>query len=191
MSSRHAIRQGGLASGGTIYVKEPPMVTAPTALATGLPARRSAFLQSVMISIADLSPLEIHEIFDMARMIKSRPAMFSGALAGKQFVLMFEKPSLRTRVTFEVGIRKLGGDALFMEHPAGIDAREKLSDIAHNLERWIDGIVLRTFKHSTVEDMAQFASVPVINALSDFEHPCQALADMFTMQEKFGDLSKV
>ncbi len=165
------------------------MVTAQSALPTGLPARRSAFQQSDMISIADLSPAEIHEIFDMARMIKSRPAMFSGALAGKQFVLMFEKPSLRTRVTFEVGIRKLGGDALFMEHPGGIDAREKLSDIAHNLERWVDGIVLRTFKHSTVTDMAHYASVPVINGLTDLEHPCQALADYFTLQEYFGDLS--
>jgi ornithine carbamoyltransferase len=165
------------------------MVTVPTALSTGLPARRSAFQQSDMISIADLSPAEVHEIFDMARMIKSRPAMFSGALGGKQFVLMFEKPSLRTRVTFEVGIRKLGGDALFMEHPGGIDAREKLSDIAHNLERWIDGIVLRTFKHSTVTDMAQYASVPVINGLTDLEHPCQALADYFTLQEHFGDVS--
>jgi len=189
MSSRHAIRQADLAAGGTISMKEPPMVTAPTTLATGLPARRSAFQQTDMISIADLSSGEIHEIFDMARMIKSRPAMFSGALAGKQFVLMFEKPSLRTRVTFEVGIRKLGGDALFMEHPAGIDAREKLSDVAHNLERWIDGIVLRTFKHSTVTDMAQYASVPVINGLTDLEHPCQALADYFTLQEHFGDVA--
>jgi len=167
------------------------MVTAPTALATGLPARRNAFQQSDMISIADLSPIEIHEIFDMARMIKARPAMFSGELAGKQFVLLFEKPSLRTRVTFEVCIRKLGGDALFMEHTAGIDAREKLSDIAHNLERWVDGIVLRTFQHSTVTDMAQYASVPVINGLTDLEHPCQALADYFTLQEHFGEVSKL
>jgi len=167
------------------------MVTAPTALATGLPARRNAFQQSDMISIADLAPAEIHEVFEMARMIKARPAMFSGALAGKQFVLLFEKPSLRTRVTFEVGIRKLGGDALFMEHPAGIDAREKLSDIAHNLERWVDGIVLRTFQHSTVTDMAQYASVPVINGLTDLEHPCQALADYFTLQEHFGEVSKL
>ena len=167
------------------------MVTAQTALPIGLPARRRGFQQSDMISIADLSPAEIHEVFDIARMLKSRPAMFSGALAGKQFVLMFEKPSLRTRVTFEVGIRKLGGDAMFMEHPGGIDAREKLSDVAHNLERWIDGIVLRTFKHSTVTDMAQYASVPVINGLTDLEHPCQALADYFTLQEHFGDVSKL
>ena len=167
------------------------MVTAPTALETGLSARRSAFQQSDMISIADLAPAEIHEIFDMARMIKARPAMFSGALAGKQFVLMFEKPSLRTRVTFEVGIRKLGGDAMFMEYPGGIESREKIADVAHNLERWIDGIVLRTFKHSTVTDMALHAAVPVINGLTDLEHPCQALADYFTLQERFGDLKNL
>jgi ornithine carbamoyltransferase len=186
MSTRHVIRQASLAA----TPKEPTMVTAQTAL-PGLRARRSAFQQSDMISIADLSPTEIYQIFDMTRMIKARPAMFSGALAGKQFVLMFEKPSLRTRVTFEVGIRKLGGDAMFMEQPGGIDAREKLSDVAHNLERWVDGIVMRTFKHSTVTDMAQYAAVPVINGLTDLEHPCQALADYFTLLEYFGDVTEL
>ncbi len=145
--------------------------------------------QTDFISISDLSPSEVHEIFDMARMLKSRPSIFRGALAGKQFVLMFEKPSLRTRITFETGIRKLGGQAMFMEYGAGgIEAREKIPDVAHNLERWIDGIILRTFKHSTVTDMAACASVPVINGLTDLEHPCQALADYFTLQEKFGDV---
>jgi ornithine carbamoyltransferase len=168
--------------------KESPMAIAQTTLSAGLPAHRAAFQQADMISIADLAPSEIHEIFDMTRMLKSRPAMFSGALAGKQFVLLFEKPSLRTRVTFEVGIRKLGGDAMFMEQAGGIESREKISDVAHNLERWVDGIVLRTFRHSTVTDMALHASVPVINGLTDLEHPCQALADYFTLQERFGDL---
>ena len=167
------------------------MVTAQTALVPGPPARRSAFQPSDLISIADLTPGEIHEIFEIARMLKARPGMFSGALAGKQFVLMFEKPSLRTRVTFEVGIRKLGGAAMFMEHPGGIEAREKIADVAHNLERWVDGIVLRTFKHSTVTDMALHASVPVINGLTELEHPCQALADYFTLQERFGELNSV
>jgi ornithine carbamoyltransferase len=167
------------------------MAIAPTALAAGLPARRSAFQQSDMISIADLSPADITEIFEMTRMLKSRPAMFSTALAGKQFVLLFEKPSLRTRVTFEVGIRKLGGDAMFMEQAGGIESREKISDVAHNLERWVDGIVLRTFKHSTVTDMALHASIPVINGLTELEHPCQALADYFTLLERFGDLRAV
>jgi ornithine carbamoyltransferase len=197
MSSRvsppqaNAARVDGPDRPRTTSTKESPMVTAQTALTPGLPARRSAFQQSDMISISDLSPAEIHEIFDMARMLKTRPAMFSGALGGKQFVLMFEKPSLRTRVTFEVGIRKLGGDAMFMEHPGGIEAREQIADVAHNLERWVDGIVLRTFKHSTVTDMALHASVPVINGLTDLEHPCQALADYFTLLERFGDVSSL
>ena len=165
------------------------MAIVHTSFAAGLPEQQTAFRQSDMISIADLAPAEIHEIFEMTRMLKSRPAMFSGALSGKQFVLMFEKPSLRTRVTFEVGIRKLGGDAMFMEQPGGIESREKISDVARNLERWVDGIVLRTFKHSTVTDMALHASIPVINGLTDLEHPCQALADYFTLQERFGGVA--
>ena len=106
--------------------------------------------------------------------------------------MFFEKPSLRTRLTFEAGITSLGGHAFFVDQKASrIDAREKLSDIAHNLERWVDGIVLRTFAHSTVTGMAEHASIPVVNALSDLEHPCQALADCLTLQEKFGDLRNV
>ncbi len=102
--------------------------------------------------------------------------------------MFFEKPSLRTRVTFEAGTASLGGQAIFVDQTHGrLDAREKLSDIAHNLERWVDGIVLRTFSHATVTGMAEHASIPVINALSDLEHPCQALADYFTLQERFGD----
>jgi ornithine carbamoyltransferase len=124
--------------------------------------------------------------------LKARPADFRGALAGKQIVMFFEKPSLRTRLTFEAGITSLGGHAMFVDQTASrIDAREKLSDIAHNLERWVDGIVLRTFAHATVTGMAQYAGVPVINALSDLEHPCQALADFLTLQEQFGDLRSV
>ena len=156
------------------------------------PQPASGFSQADLLSIQDLSPSDVREIFDLARMIKSRPSMFQGALAGKQFVLMFEKPSLRTRITFEVGITKLGGHAMFMEYGAGgIEGREKLADVAHNLERWVDGVILRTFKHSTVTGMAQHAAVPVINALTDLEHPCQALADYFTLQEHFGDVSRL
>jgi ornithine carbamoyltransferase len=152
----------------------------------------NSFALSDLLSIQDLSPSDVREIFDLARMLKSRPAMFQGALAGKQFVLMFEKPSLRTRITFEVGITKLGGHAMFMEYGAGgIEGREKLADVAHNLERWVDGVILRTFKHSTVTGMAQHAGIPVINALTELEHPCQALADYFTLQEKFGDVTGV
>ncbi|HVH86239.1 MAG TPA: ornithine carbamoyltransferase [Terriglobales bacterium] len=145
-----------------------------------------------LISINDLGPAGVGAVLDLAAVIKARPEDFRGALAGKQIVMFFEKPSLRTRLTFEAGITSLGGHVFFVDHTASrIDARETLSDIAHNLERWVDGIVLRTFAHSTVTGMAEHASIPVINALSELEHPCQALADYLTLQEKFGDLRSV
>jgi ornithine carbamoyltransferase len=145
-----------------------------------------------LISVHDLAPDEIHSLFNLTAMLKRRPADFRGVLAGKQMVMFFEKPSLRTRLTFEAGMDSLGGSAFFVDQTRSrIDARESLYDIAHNLERWIDIIVLRTFSHSTVEDMATYADVPVINALSELEHPCQALADFFTLQEHFEDLAKI
>jgi ornithine carbamoyltransferase len=104
-------------------------------------------------------------------------------------VMFFEKASLRTRITFEAGMVSLGGSAMFVDQTQErLDAREKLSDVAHNLERWVDLIVLRTFSQQTIKGMAQHACVPVINALSDLEHPCQALADYFTLVERFGNL---
>ncbi len=103
--------------------------------------------------------------------------------------MFFEKASLRTRLTFEAGMTGLGGSAMFVDQTQErLGARETLSDVAHNLERWVDVIVLRTFSQETIEGMAQHARVPVINALSDLEHPCQALADYFTLLERFGDL---
>jgi len=145
-----------------------------------------------LLSTNDLAPHEIHALFNLTSMLKQRPADFRSALAGKQMVMFFEKPSLRTRLTFEAGMDSLGGSTFFVDQTASrLDARESLSDIAHNLERWIDLIVLRTFNHATVEEMAAHSDVPVINALSDLEHPCQALADLFTLQEHFGDLSKI
>jgi ornithine carbamoyltransferase len=145
-----------------------------------------------LISINDLGPSGVSAVLDLAALIKARPDDFRGALAGKQVVMFFEKPSLRTRLTFEAGITSLGGQVFFVDQTASrLDAREKLSDIAHNLERWVDGIVLRTFAHATVTGMAEHASIPVVNALSDLEHPCQALADYLTLQENFGDLRKV
>ena len=145
------------------------------------------FRQPDLLAIEDLSPQEVQEIFNLTTAIKANPAAYRTALDGKQFVMMFEKPSLRTRVTFEVGINKLGGQAVFMEVAGGIESREKLPDVARNLERWVDGVILRTFKHSTVTGMAEHATIPVINALTDREHPCQALADYYTLQERFGD----
>src|SRR3981081_3023697 len=145
-----------------------------------------------LVSTRDLGRQGVAAVLHLAGLMKTRPADFCSALAGKQMVMFFEKPSLRTRLTFEAGMASLGGTAFFVDQTHGrIDAREKLSDIAHNLERWVDAIVLRTFAQETIEGMAEYASVPVINALSDLEHPCQALADYFTLQERFGDLKNV
>lgn len=152
----------------------------------------TAFWPRDLVSIRDLSPQEVRAVLDLAGLIKQRPSDFRGALAGKQMVLFFEKPSLRTRLTFEAGMTSLGGVTFFVDQTASrLGARESLSDIAHNLERWVDVLVLRTFDHTTVETMAAHACIPVVNALSDVEHPCQALADYFTLQERFGDLRKV
>ena len=158
--------------------------------ATG-PATK-AFWPRDLVSIRDLAPQEVRAALDLAGLIKQRPSDFRGALAGKQMVLFFEKPSLRTRLTFEAGMASLGGVSFFVDQTASrLGARESLSDIAHNLERWVDVVVLRTFDHATVETMAAHACIPVVNALSDVEHPCQALADYFTLQERFGDVRKV
>jgi ornithine carbamoyltransferase len=149
------------------------------------------FQHTDLISIQDLSTADIEEIFELSRLLKTRPSVFRSTLAGRQFVMMFEKPSLRTRITFEVGINNLGGKAIFMDCPGGIESRESIADVARNLERWVDGVVLRTFKHKTVTEMAAHTGIPVLNALTDLEHPCQALADFFTLREKFGDLRNI
>ncbi len=145
-----------------------------------------------LVSTRDLSPSEVRSVLDLAAVVKARPSDFRRTLEGKQLVMFFEKPSLRTRLTFEAGMASLGGTAFFMDQTGGrIDARESLHDIAHNVERWVDVMVLRTFAHSTVEDMAAHASIPVINALSDLEHPCQALADYSVLQERFGNVKNI
>jgi ornithine carbamoyltransferase len=145
-----------------------------------------------LVSIRDLSPIEVESLFNLSALVKARPQDFRSALAGKHIAMFFEKPSLRTRLTFEAGICGLGGSVSFIDQRhERLDARETLSDIAHNLERWVSGIVLRTYAHETVEGMAELACVPVVNALSELEHPCQALADYFTLHEKFGNLKKI
>jgi ornithine carbamoyltransferase len=145
-----------------------------------------------LVSIRDLTPRELEGVLELTAMMKARPASFRTALAGKQLAMFFEKPSLRTRLTFESGMASMGGVSFFVDQThSRLDAREKLSDIAHNLERWVNVIVLRTFSHDTIEQMAEHAGIPVINALSEVEHPCQALADYFTLQEKFGNLKNV
>ncbi len=152
----------------------------------------STFWCPDLVSTRDLGPQGVQAVLHLAELMKSRPSVFQRSMAGKQMVMFFEKPSLRTRLTFEAGMTSLGGTAMFVDQSQSrLDARETLSDIAHNLERWVDVIVLRTFAQETIEGMARYASVPVINALSDLEHPCQALADYFTLQERFGDLRKI
>jgi ornithine carbamoyltransferase len=142
-----------------------------------------------LCSIRDLSAAEVRLILDTAHAVKTQPELYRQALAAKQLVMFFEKDSLRTRMTFETGINTLGGSAIFIDQKGSrLGERETLADVAHNLERWIDVIVLRTFSHDTITEMARFARVPVVNALSDIEHPCQALADIFTLEEHFGDL---
>ena len=159
----------------------------------GTPSRRSMTLECAdLVSTRDLGQSGVEAVLHLAGIMKSRPADFQKVLAGKQIVMFFEKASLRTRLTFEAAMASVGGNAYFVDQTQSrLDAREKLSDIAHNLERWMDGIVLRTFAQETIEGMAEHASVPVINALSDLEHPCQALADYFTLQNQFGDLKNL
>ena len=134
----------------------------------------------------DLAQDELLALLDLTQQVKSNPARFSKALSGQYLSLLFEKPSLRTRITFELAIKQLGGDAVLSTGPIG--DREPLKDVARNLDRWTNAIVARTFSHQTIEELAHWSRVPVINALTDRFHPCQAQADMFTLQEKFGDL---
>jgi ornithine carbamoyltransferase len=160
-------------------------------MGNGTPARQSSVCRD-FVSIQDFNPAETTSLFELTHVIKSRPADFRGALAGKQLVLFFEKASLRTRLTFEAGMASLGGTSLFVDQTRSrLNEREPICDIARNVERWVDAVVLRTYEHQTIVEMAQHTCIPVINALSDLEHPCQALADYFTLEEKFGDLSKV
>jgi ornithine carbamoyltransferase len=167
-------------------------INATRVTSTGPRPATTTFWPHDLVSIRDLSPQEVRAVLDLAALIKQRPSDFRGALAGKQMVLFFEKPSLRTRLTFEAGMASLGGVSFFVDQTASrLGARESLSDIAHNLERWVDVVVLRTFDHGTVETIAAHACIPVVNALSEVEHPCQALADYFTLQERFGDLRQV
>ncbi len=143
-----------------------------------------------LLSIADLSPDELSNLLDTARALKN--SGHGGLLAGKTLALLFEKPSLRTRVSFDVGMRQLGGDCIYIS-PAevGLGTREPVADVARVLSRYVDCIAARTFAQETVEELARWSDAPVINALSEGEHPCQALADLLTIQEKVGRLEGV
>jgi len=140
-----------------------------------------------LCSIADLSSGEVRAILKLAHHVKRDPRTYRNALDAKQMVLMFEKASLRTRLSFEAGFSTLGGNAIFVDHTSSpLGERESIADVSRNVERWVDVIVLRTYAHDTITEMAANSRVPVINALSDFEHPCQALADFMTLEEHFG-----
>ena len=140
-----------------------------------------------LVSIADLSGEDIWQLINRAVGLKKTGR--SSALAGKSLALIFEKPSLRTRVSFDIAMHQLGGHAIYLsDAEVGLGKREPVADVARVLSRYVDGIAARTFAHRTVELLAQHATVPVINALSDREHPCQALGDLLTIYEKKGEL---
>jgi ornithine carbamoyltransferase len=141
------------------------------------------------ISIDDLTVAEVDEVLKLAAEMKADPTRFRGHMEGRTLALLFEKPSLRTRTTFEVAMNKMSGHSIYLApSDVGLGKRESTADIARNLERWVDVITARTFAHQTVLDLAQYAGVPVINALTDLLHPCQALADYLTLKEHLGDL---
>lgn len=140
-----------------------------------------------LISLNDLTPREVEKIFETTAAIKTRPLDFREALAGRSVALIFEKPSLRTRVTFDLGATQMGASCVYLDHQGvRLGERESVKDMALNLERWVDAIVARTYSHETVIELAAHSSVPVINGLSEFTHPCQGLTDYFTLTEKAG-----
>jgi ornithine carbamoyltransferase len=145
-----------------------------------------------LISIHPLTLPDIQLIFSLAKAMKESPTQFADALKGRALALIFEKPSLRTRVTFDVGMTSMGGSAIFLDHSdAKLGERESVRDVAKNLERWVHGIVARTYKNKSVVELAEHASIPVINGLTDLLHPCQALTDYFTILEKFGSFQRL
>lgn len=147
-----------------------------------------------LLSIRDLTRQAVDDLFRQAADLKARRKARDAAapLAGRVLAMVFEKPSLRTRVAFEVGMSRLGGRAVYLaSQEIQMGVRESVEDVARNLGRWVDVIAARTFRHETVEVIARFAGVPVINALSDLEHPCQALADFFTLSERGLELGKL
>lgn len=142
-----------------------------------------------LLSLHDLSAAEVDFLLQLGARLKSHPWRYRQALAGKTLALLFQKPSLRTRATFEIGMVQLGGHVLHLGPPeVGLGQREAVKDVARNLSRWVHGIMARVFSHETVVELAEHAAVPVINGLSDFEHPCQALGDYMTLREHRGKL---
>lgn len=149
----------------------------------------SAGAPADLLTLAELSGEQIRGLFALTARAKADISPWRRALDGKSVVMLFEKASLRTRLTFEVGIAKMGGHAIYFDHSASpIGTREAVKDYAKNLERWVDCIIARVGRHAVLEEMARHSTVPVVNALSDLAHPCQALADFFTLWERWGTL---
>ncbi|HEY7141832.1 MAG TPA: ornithine carbamoyltransferase [Methylomirabilota bacterium] len=147
-----------------------------------------------LLSITDLSAKDVEDLFRLAAEWKARTKAREARtpLAGHSLALVFEKPSLRTRVTFEVGMAQLGGSTVYLAgQDIGLGRRESIPDVARNLGRWVDVVAARTFAQATVDELARHAGIPVVNALSDLEHPCQALADFFTLWERGLDLRRL
>jgi ornithine carbamoyltransferase len=140
-----------------------------------------------LLRASDLDAGETAFLLDLAAEVKAHPDAYRHALGGKSLALLFEKPSLRTRSTFQLGMLQLGGQAVALG-PEAVGVRESPADIARNLERWFDAITARVFAHATLVELAEYAKIPVVNALCDLEHPCQALADYLTMREHLGSL---
>jgi ornithine carbamoyltransferase len=148
--------------------------------------------QRHLVSLKDYARPDLEEIFDLARRLKAEPGRYAEALKGKALAMVFQKPSTRTRVSFEVGMFQLGGTALYLGGDAmQLGRGETIPDTARVLSRFVDAIMARVFAHQDVTDLARFATVPVINGLSDLLHPCQALADSFTVLERRGSLEGV
>jgi ornithine carbamoyltransferase len=153
------------------------------------PTKEEPLAHKDFIEVDDYSAAEVMEIFELAKDIKKNPQKFRNALEGQTLAMIFEKSSTRTRVSFEVGMFQLGGHALFLSsRDIQLGRGEPITDTARVLSRYVDGIMARTFAHKTVTDLAAYASVPVINGLTDLCHPCQSMTDYFTAWEKFGDL---
>jgi ornithine carbamoyltransferase len=148
-----------------------------------------------LISVADLERAEVESLFERAAVLKSEHASVGRhadrPLEGRTLAMLFQRPSLRTRVTFEAGMAQLGGHAVYLTNDVVLGARESVRDVARNLERFVDGIVARTGPHEVVEELAAQADIPVINGLTLREHPCQALADLFTIRERVGQTDGV
>jgi ornithine carbamoyltransferase len=144
------------------------------------------------LTVRDLSVYEFGQMLDKAAAVKKNPAKYRKALQDKILAMIFQKPSLRTRMTFEAGMLRLGGEAIYLA-PSDIQmgSREGAYDIGKNLERWVDGIMIRTFGHQIAVDLAASTKIPVVNALTDLFHPCQAMADFLTLREHKGALSNV